>query len=117
MVDTALAFECVRFAKQSYQFRDSCWQEWREALRLQIETLQEVYISKVDLAGHEVELHTSRHSFKAMAAVKRTTESVPGPRSFSKWTNISQIFGLLGEALFSKTHFPISHAIRRLMIG
>ena len=62
-------------------------------------------------------LLTSTHIFIAVAAVKRTTASVPKPRSCNKCTRISQMAGLLTDVHMLLIHFPINQAIRRLTIG
>jgi hypothetical protein len=63
------------------------------------------------------QIQTSTHSRKAAAAVNRTTASVPGPRSWRRWTRTSHILGLSAVVQDSDTHLPINHAIRLLIIG
>ena len=60
---------------------------------------------------------TSTHSRIAIAAVRRTTASEPGPWSWRRWTRICQSFGLLAFRHSSDTSLPRSHAILRLTMG
>lgn len=52
-----------------------------------------------------------------MAAVSRTTASVPGPRSCIRYTRISHTVGLFGLEHSFEIHFPINQAIRLLTMG
>ena len=60
---------------------------------------------------------TSTHSRIAIAAVRRTTASDPGPWSCSRCTRTCQSFGLFAVKHSSDTSLPRSHAILRFTMG
>ena len=112
--DSPLGLETVRLCRELDERCDHWRQEGSKHVRVKVQALAK---PSAQCCRPQSAALTSTHSRMAIAAVRRTTASDPGPSSCSRCTRTCHNLSLFAVRHSSDTSLPRSHAILRFTMG
>ena len=112
--DSPLGLETVRLGREFHERCHHWRQEGSKHVRVKVQALAK---PSAHCYRPQSAALTSTHSRMAIAAVRRTTASDPGPSSCSRCTRTCHSLSLFAVRHSSDTSLPRSHAILRFTMG